>query len=180
MRDTYWLFKNALDNKMCKRILDLGTDKFETAKVRGANKEIRDSSIVWLHEQWLYSLVYDFMHSANKNSGWDIEVDAAEAMQLTKYKKKGFYNYHKDGSGFEVYNYPNNKFLHNKARKISMTTLLNDTFKGGEFQFYNNEPIKMNKGDVIVFPSFEYHRVLPVTKGVRHSLVTWFVGPKYK
>jgi len=38
----------------------------------------------------------------------------------------------------------------------------------------------MNKGDIIFFPSFEFHRVLPISKGVRHSLVTWFVGPTLK
>ena len=178
---TYWKFDKALDDEMCQRILDLGRHKFKRAHLmEGYNKEIRDSSVVWLREQWLFDLVFSYMHTANQNSEWNIDISGAEDMQLTKYRKKGFYGYHKDGGGFEVYNSPGNEFLHNKTRKLSMTALLNDTFEGGEFEFYNIPPLKMNKGDIVFFPSFEFHRVLPVTKGVRHSLVTWFVGPKYK
>lgn len=180
---TYWKFEKALDNEMCERILELGANKFEEAKLskkNTTNKDLRDSSVVWLSEQWLFNLVFSYMNSANENSGWNVDVDAAESMQLTKYRKKGFYGYHKDGSGFELMNMPDNKFLHNKTRKLSMTALLNDEFEGGEFEFYNTPKLEMNKGDIILFPSFEFHRVKPVTKGVRHSLVTWFVGPKYK
>ena len=179
---TYWKFDKALDDEMCQRILDLGINKFNKAKLQGdvIDKNIRDSSVVWLREQWLFDLVFSYMHSANQNSGWNIDISGAEDMQLTKYRKKGFYGYHKDGGGFEVHNSPGNEFLHNKTRKLSMTALLNDTFEGGEFEFYNIPPLEMNKGDIVFFPSFEFHRVLPVTKGVRHSLVTWFVGPKYK
>lgn len=182
---TYWKFEKALDDEMCQRILDLGLKNFKQAGVKDEgkdvfNKDIRKSSIVWLNEQWLFDLFFPYMHSANQNSGWNVDVDASEGMQLTKYKKKGFYGYHKDGGGFDVYDIPENKFLHNKTRKLSMTALLNDTFEGGEFEFYNIPPVEMNKGDIVFFPSFEFHRVLPVTKGVRHSLVTWFVGPKYK
>ena len=32
------------------------------------------------------------------------------------------------------------------------------------------------KGSMIVFPSFIRHRVKPVTKGTRHSLVLWHIG----
>ena len=32
------------------------------------------------------------------------------------------------------------------------------------------------KGSIVVFPSFVYHRVKPVTKGVRYSLVVWNLG----
>ena len=180
---TYWKFEKALDNEMCERILELGANKFEEAKLSTKNlinKNLRDSSVVWLNEQWLFNLVFSYMNSANEDSGWNVDVDAAESMQLTKYRKKGFYGYHQDGSGFDLSNMPDNKFLHNKTRKLSMTALLNDEFEGGEFEFYNTPKLEMNKGDIILFPSFELHRVKPVTKGVRYSLVTWFVGPKYK
>ena len=34
-------------------------------------------------------------------------------------------------------------------------------------------------GTAIVFPSFMRHKVAPVTKGRRRSLVGWFLGPLY-
>ena len=36
------------------------------------------------------------------------------------------------------------------------------------------------KGSVIVFPSFVWHRVAPVTKGTRYSLVIWNLGFPFK
>ena len=110
-------------------------------------------------------------------------------MQITRYRKGGFYNFHRDGYGdhLSVYNDPQNDFLNGHVRKLSMTTLLSDNYEGGEFQFagYGQEkrtistPEFTKIGSIIVFPSAMEHRVAPVTKGVRYSLVTWFVGPPF-
>jgi PKHD-type hydroxylase len=32
----------------------------------------------------------------------------------------------------------------------------------------------------VVFPSFEFHRVLPLRRGVRRSLVAWVGGPPFR
>jgi predicted 2-oxoglutarate/Fe(II)-dependent dioxygenase YbiX len=40
--------------------------------------------------------------------------------------------------------------------------------------------ILIKKGSLIVFPSDMWHRVLPVTKGVRISLVGWCYGYPFK
>jgi PKHD-type hydroxylase len=77
-----------------------------------------------------------------------------------------------------------------------VTCVLNDPceFEGGDLEFdaRNYSPDKRNekehviklkdvkKGSVIVFPSFIFHRVKPVTKGVRYSLVVWNRGPVFK
>ena len=36
------------------------------------------------------------------------------------------------------------------------------------------------QGSVIVFPSFVWHRVTPVTKGTRYSLVLWTCGQPFR
>ena len=36
------------------------------------------------------------------------------------------------------------------------------------------------KGSIVVFPSFVYLRVIPVTKGTRYSLVCWAVGDPFR
>ena len=66
--------------------------------------------------------------------------------------------------------------------------LLNDDFEGGELQLECGSPVqeerhqtvKLAKGDIIFFPSFHWHRVLPVTSGERHSLVGWVCGPNWR
>ena len=68
-------------------------------------------------------------------------------------------------------------------RKLSITIILSDPtqYDGGEFIFENGEDeIFKNQGTVIVFPSFIRHRVNSVTKGIRYSLVNWFIGPAFK
>ena len=61
-----------------------------------------------------------------------------------------------------------------------MTIILNDDYEGGEFEFFLDDiQIKNEIGTVIVFPSYFLHRVNPVTKGTRYSLVAWFRGPKF-
>ena len=67
-----------------------------------------------------------------------------------------------------------------------------EDYKGGEleFDFRNRDPDKKNnirkcteilpKGSLVVFPGFVWHRVCPVKKGTRHSLVIWNLGWPYK
>jgi len=74
------------------------------------------------------------------------------------------------------------------TRKLSLTLLLNEPgvdFEGGEFEINRSResdasPIELSKGRMVIFPSFMIHRVKPVTKGVRKSLVIWVMGPKFK
>ena len=58
---------------------------------------------------------------------------------------------------------------------LSVLGLLNDDFKGGEFVLFDNEIIPLEQGDLLIFPSnFMYpHKVEPVTKGTRHSYISW-------
>ena len=77
-------------------------------------------------------------------------------------------------------------------RKLSMTVQLTDPdeYEGGLFQIdrgphFDNERYYtvseiMQRGSIIVFPSFVYHQVTPVTKGARESLVMWSMGPRWK
>ena len=71
-----------------------------------------------------------------------------------------------------------------RYRKLSTTLLLNDPseFDGGTLEFHHHkdkltvcEELDM-QGSLVVFPSFVYHKVNPVTRGVRYSLVTWNCG----
>ena len=44
----------------------------------------------------------------------------------------------------------------------------------------NNITAPKNFNSVLLFPSYLLHRVKPVTKGTRRSLVLWISGPKFK
>ncbi len=195
----YWFFESAIPPKICDDIIKFALDKKETRGMIGGYenkkdkedlfdlKQQRNSNIVWLKEPWIYKEVMPYVQIANKNSGWDFQWDYPESIQFTKYKKGQFYDWHCDA----------HKKNESKIRKLSMTCQLTDPseYKGGELEFdfrlYN--PIKrdesrhvvtekkaLSKGSIIVFPSFTWHRVKPVQKGTRYSLVVWCRGEKFK
>ena len=152
------------------------------------DKKMRISDVAWTNEQWLYDIIFPFMNTANDKAGWRFDIKAAESAQITRYKKGGFYKFHTDGMGdhLSAYHNPTNDFLHGHVRKLSMSVMLNNNFDGGAFEFasYAKEkcsitPIEAEAGSVIVFPSSMEHRVAPITKGIRYSVVCWFVGPPF-
>jgi PKHD-type hydroxylase len=179
----YWINKNAINSEICRNIIDLGKDRWESAKINqeDVDKNIRKTDVAWSNESWLYELCWRYLHTANRESNWNFEISACEPMQITKYNKNGHYNFHQDGNGFFRYNSPENNFLHSKTRKLSMTIVLNEDYDGGEFEFFNDiNLIKEKVGTVIVFPSYMVHKVRTITKGVRYSLVAWFCGEPFK
>ena len=88
----------------------------------------------------------------------------------------GFYNWHMDnGVNFESGNEP--------VRKISMSLLLNheSEFDGGDLELCEEGKVApLKQGHAIFFASFLNHRVKPVTRGTRKSLVMWFGGTPFK
>lgn len=70
------------------------------------------------------------------------------------------------------------------VRKMSISVQLSDAdeYEGGDIEFRGASlpPSVREKGTVITFPSWQLHRVTPVTHGVRKSLVAWFMGPRWR
>lgn len=64
-------------------------------------------------------------------------------------------------------------------RKLSFSLLLNDNFKGGDFELLEGEPLPAEKGKLLVFPSFLPHKVTPVTSQTRYVIFGWFYGPNF-
>ena len=58
---------------------------------------------------------------------------------------------------------------------LSVVGSLNDGYEGGEFIMFDDYHVELPKGAIMVFPSiFLYpHKVNPVTRGVRHTFVSW-------
>ena len=200
----WYIFNGEVDKQTCNKIKRLAQGNWKESSVDTSKKttdeerkigkkgdykpdpKVRISDVFWTTEQWVYDLTFPYMYEANKKAGWNLNMKAAESMQITRYKKGGFYAFHKDGNAdhLSAYDKPGNSFMHGHVRKISMSIILNDNFEGGAFEFaiYGKEqctitPIEAKAGDIIFFPSGMEHRVAPVTKGVRYSLVNWFVGP---
>ena len=67
------------------------------------------------------------------------------------------------------------------TRKLSVVVQLTspEEYEGGDFETFEGKVLSAPKGHgtVLIFPSFVYHHVTPVTAGTRHSLVCWVNGP---
>lgn len=196
----------GLDKENCKKILNLVQGRWQESKVEAdsswgehnaidateyvTNDILRTSDIFWTKEQWVVDLLWQYMHHTNVFTGRRWAIDAVETMQITRYREKDFYDFHIDGRGDHHAKYMavENELMHGKVRKMSMTVLLNDDYEGGEFQFAvcgkgRIEVIPVEEkstGTIIVFPSTMEHRVTPVTKGTRYSLVAWYLGPPFE
>ena len=92
-------------------------------------------------------------------------IESDSGYDLLRYETGQFYKQHTDS--FKA-----------QPRAVSCSFALNDDYEGGEWAFWDKEvKIKPKKGSVVMFPSnFMYpHEILPVTKGTRYSIITWFI-----
>lgn len=174
--------------------------KLDKKDIKNIQKK-RKSDIVWMNDRWIYKEIHPFIHDANRLAGWNFDWDWSESCQFTKYGVGQYYGWHCD-SWEEPYKRPQNAdgtwpMDHGKIRKLSVTISLCDPseYVGGnlEFDFRNSMDTEWKKGkttkecveirprgSIIVFPSFVWHRVTPVTKGTRYSLVIWNLGYPFR
>ena len=172
--------------KQCQMVIDKGMSlKKETASVgmgnpkgSGVVPEKRVTTISWIPFKEMPEMYRDIettMLKANGNHfGFD-DMRLTEPAQFTHYLTGGFYDWHMDNDVMGKHQPP--------VRKISMTLLLSDpsTFEGGELEFmHKGKTAKLKQGQAIFFASWLQHRVKPVIKGERKSLVMWFGGPSFK
>ena len=193
----FYVFPRAVKPDLCEQIINDCKNNIvpEKATILEENGDLRDNpnvrktSIYFIRdkENKINELAWGFLREANKIQ-FHYDLEYFQAIQFGEYKNGGFYDWHKDATEIGK---------DNEIRKLSLTMVLSDptTFEGGELQFYNGDrPIEdmgeitgeqitndiKSQGTVIVFDSRDWHRVTPVTEGVRHSVVCWTVGPNFK
>ena len=183
----YYHFYDNLDNNLISEISDFILNyNFEIATTV-SNTESRQSKIKWIpysdKSKDLYKILSNKIVVANNNHfNFDI-VSSKDDIQYTEYSSitNGKYDWHQDD------NY-NNREIKLK-RKLSLTIQLSDPseYEGGDLEISIPQPeenkiIKLpkEKGKIIIFPSYLYHRVTPVTKGIRKSLVWWVGGSQFR
>jgi PKHD-type hydroxylase len=169
----------------CKQIIECGhRQPPQTAQVGmnkpggGTDTKKRVTTISWIPFQEMVNMYRDldkFIQAANENHFGFGDVRVTENAQFTEYPVGGFYDWHMDCDINMQHEPP--------VRKISMTLLLNDPseFEGGHLEL--GAPGKfgeLKQGHAIAFASFINHRVQPVTRGVRQSLVVWFGGKPFR
>lgn len=119
-----------------------------------------------------HNILYSFFQNGlnkykNLHNITDFSYSDIRDIEILKYEENGFYTWHTDHCA-------------QIPRSMSCILLLNNDYEGGNLCFRNPDEsgewrvdVKANR--MIIWPSnFLYpHTVLPVTKGIRYSVVAW-------
>jgi PKHD-type hydroxylase len=138
----------------------------------------RTSHISWIPFSKMKDMYKDIEHIMKTTNGNHFGFDGmqiTEMAQYTEYPEGGFYEWHVDNDINCAHEPP--------VRKISMTCLLSpeSEFEGGDLELMAEGKVaKIKQGHAVFFASFIRHRVKPVTRGRRQSLVMWFGGTPFK
>jgi predicted 2-oxoglutarate/Fe(II)-dependent dioxygenase YbiX len=114
----------------------------------------------------VYDKLVKYINEANQHWGFTIN-SITDSIQYTEYYENGgHYDWHMDMGDF-----PQN------TRKISITIQLSnpDDYDGGDLEFWlgkTPEKAPREQAFAVLFPSYLMHRVTPVTRGMRKSLVS--------
>jgi PKHD-type hydroxylase len=170
--------------EQCKLIIEAGRSQpKENGQVGGGSGGTVDTKTRTSHISWIpfskmpemYKKIEQVMLQTNNNHFGFEGMRLTEPAQYTEYPEGGFYDWHIDSDVNCQHEPP--------VRKISMTCLLSpeSEFEGGGLELMSEGKIARPKqGQAIFFASFVRHRVVPITKGNRKSLVCWFGGPPFK
>ena len=171
----------------CKMVIEAGREEPRKNAEVGAGEgnkhgvldtKTRTSHISWIPFKKMPEMYKDIEKIMKKTNGNHFGFDGmqiTELAQYTEYPEGGFYDWHVDNHISCEHEPP--------VRKISMTCLLSpeNEFEGGDLELIKEgQAVKLKQGQAAFFASFIQHRVAPVTKGVRRSLVMWFGGTPFK
>ena len=173
--------------EQCKLIIEAGRNEprnnaevgmGKTAKGGVIDTKTRTSHISWIPFKKMHDMYKDIekiMKATNNNHFGFNGMQITEMAQYTEYPEGGFYEWHVDNDVTFAHEPP--------VRKISMTCLLSplEEFEGGDLELMSEGKVaKIKQGHAVFFASFVRHRVTPVIKGNRKSLVMWFGGTPFR
>lgn len=175
------LASSTLSKSICRDIIELHQNKKNIVvqgKVEDSGSNVIDYNIrqvmaYIIHEDfdWVDKIIIESAIMANKTYNFNL-TGLLERPQLLQYKApSNGYDWHLDiGNG------------DSSTRKISVSIPLNDGYEGGDIAFFSQGQvsIKPDIGQVVTFPSFLPHKIMPVTKGERWSLVCWISGEPFR
>jgi len=182
-RSLCWHFKNLYSLKEIKILNEKIQKNVLPFKHDPADNVVKTVKVLIIDPRKIKELekMFESMYSANvQNFGFNLFSSINNKCVPLNYniydaKVKGEYKYHTD----EAYRHP--------TFDIKLTAILNLSMKsytGGKFYlnpFGGEIPIPefSGPGNMIIFPSWFFHKVTPVTKGQRITLTMWAKGPKF-
>jgi PKHD-type hydroxylase len=176
----YW--EGGFTDEELDKICEIGDSypAFESQiNVDKTHHDVRKSKVSWLDLNDSTHFIYDRMAYIARNLNgqfFDFNLQGfQEDFQYTVYgPDNSHYDWHMDKAAPK-----------SSPRKLSLVLLLTDPteYEGGDLQLFmhtKEQCVSKTRGMVHAFPSWTMHRVTPVTKGIRKTLVVWVTGPKFR
>lgn len=184
--DNYATWENGFTDEQIQKIIDIcetyTKSQAGVSSKNSINEDIRKTEIAWVEYNTDTAFMYDtFGYIARQLNGQFFNFDIwgfQEDFQYTVYgEEESHYTWHMDRGM--------SRSTGSAPRKLSLVLQLSDPdeYEGGDLQLFTQaDPITVEKkkGLVVAFPSFIMHRVTPVTKGTRRTLVVWLTGPSFR
>jgi PKHD-type hydroxylase len=187
MNGEWCYFNSYFSHENCEKIIKQA-DKYPSQEAlvqNGIIADIRKSIIKFIPTNdgelsYILDLIWRSALDANHNH-FNFHLSKLDYLQFTEYDAAyaGHYKTHKD-----IFWLNGDPLYH---RKLSFIIQLTDPteYDGCDFELYadhgslNSSSIR-DRGTIIFFPSFIPHRVTPILRGKRQSLVGWIDGPKWR
>ena len=207
---TYYGYQSALDKETITALHSQGINQLKSDEQQGLNttpeiysgvdEKQRKGKVSFLQSQFCLDILMPYVKEMNERSGWKYQIDYTEALQFTVYEEGDHCDWHSDGGSdhFSAYrkHYPNitledgikytqDENMVGKVRKLSFTVDISpEKYEGGDFYIKTDtgeeQKIDILPGTIIAFPSYTEHKITPVTKGTRYSMVLWCLGYPFK
>jgi hypothetical protein len=181
LKDYIKVYKNAISEEICKKTLeDLKNAKFNShtfynsftnTYYQNENEPLNSFDVLSTDKilgQTIWEKLNDY-YFKDINHSWFGGWNGFSNLKYIKYNENYEMSLHWDC----IYT------LFDGERKgiptLTVLGLLNDDFEGGDFIMFENMKIKLEKGDLLIFPStFLYpHKVNKITKGSRYTFISW-------
>lgn len=120
--------------------------------------------------EWIIVRVAQKLYQANEFFNQDIVT--IMGTNIVDYQVNGYLRWHVDVGPDIV-----------STRKLSSVIFLStpEEYEGGKLVWFPPQPDYVaEQGSMVIFPSYMTHRVEPVTKGFRQTLVSWAHGPAFR
>lgn len=179
-------FPDMFSADECRRLIDLplpvtiaavevrsvdDPNAFESAKVDYDCRRTRIKPIPPEPEHaWVFQRLARLIREVNQQT-FHFRLNDVMTVDVLEYPATGFFDWHMDvGPG--VFS----------TRKLTAVTFLTppDEYAGGDLRFMDGGgPLRLPRGLTAIFPSYLLHKVEPVTRGPRFTLVAWAHGPSF-
>lgn len=179
--EPHFIWKKCADDEVVQKFIALGESLATMDALVGGgtiHEPTRISTLSWINHnddsKELFDFLIDKVDRINYHH-YGMKLYGMESIQYTRYPIGGHYIYHNDIIARKE----------DSMRKMSIVMGLSskDDYEGGDLLLSphgaNPKEIRLDKGDLIAFPSYIPHKVTPVISGTRITVVNWIIGPKF-